>query len=216
MPFVRKIENADGKIGIWKLTETPEQLLRLRSLSENEETQYQRIKAESRKKEFLATRILLLALEKETTEIHYTPSGKPFLPGEEHEISISHSADYAVVFLSPKKIGVDIENCDRKIDRVAHRFLSEKEKALIGKLDNQQFARVLLWAAKEAIFKCSLAEGIQFNEQILIDTFIPGHREGGFTAQLLLPDQTTRYRMQYFIIENNVLVYCVEQENQML
>ncbi|MFV0267581.1 MAG: 4'-phosphopantetheinyl transferase family protein [Draconibacterium sp.] len=215
MPFVRKIENADGRIGIWKLTETPEQLLRLRSLSENEETQYQCIKAESRKKEFLATRILLSVLEKETTEIHYTPSGKPFLPGEEHKISISHSADYAVVFLSPKKIGVDIENCDRKIDRVAHRFLSEKEKALIGKLDNQQCAKVFLWAAKEAIFKCSLAEGIQFNEQILIDTFIPG-REGGFTAQLLLPDQTIRYRSQYFIIENNVLVYCVEQGNQML
>ncbi|RIJ48257.1 hypothetical protein D1614_11035 [Maribellus luteus] len=214
MPFVRKIENADGKIGIWKLTETPEQLLLLRSLSENEEKQYQRIKAESRKKEFLATRILLSALEKEKTEIHYAPSGKPFLPGEKHEISISHSADHAVVFLSGKKTGVDIEKCDRNMDRVAKRFLSNKEKALIEKLDNRQFAKVLFWAAKEAIFKCSPAEGIQFNEQILIDTFIPG-RQGGFTAQLLLPHQTTPYLLHYHTLGNNVLVYCVEQENQM-
>jgi len=212
MPFIRKIENPDGKIALWQFTETPEQLLSLVNLSENEETQYQQIKAENRRKEFLAPRILLSALETEKQEISYTSYGKPFLSEGKTNISISHSANYAVVFLSEKKIGIDVEQCDRNIHRIANRFLNDKEKALIEKLDNRQFAMVLFWAAKEAIFKCTDAHGISFSDQILIDTFVPG-REGSFTATLLLPERNLKYLLYYFTLENNVLVYCVEQEN---
>lgn len=215
MPFIRKIENSAGQIAIWQLTENSEQLRLLATLSEQEKNHYLQFKAENRKKEFLATRILLSTLGKRKQEIGYSASGKPFLSGEKSNISISHSADYAVVFLSQKKIGIDIEQCNRNINRVAGRFLSKKEKALIEKLDNQQFAKVLLWAAKEAIFKCTDEQGISFSEQILIDTFVPG-REGSFTAKLLLPERSFKYFLQYFILENNVLVYCVEQEIQVL
>ncbi|MCK3682928.1 4'-phosphopantetheinyl transferase superfamily protein [Maribellus sp. YY47] len=211
MPFIRTIENKDGKIGIWQLAETPEILLSRLALSEDETTQYSQLKAEKRQKEFLTTRILLSALKNGKQEICYTSLGKPYLPEEITNISISHSANYAVVFLSDKKIGIDIEQCDRNMNRVADRFLSQKEKALIEKLDNPQFARVLFWAAKEAIFKCTDAHGINFREQILIDTFVPG-REGSFTATLQLTERNYKYLLYYFPLENNVLVYCVEQE----
>ncbi|MFV0592999.1 MAG: 4'-phosphopantetheinyl transferase family protein [Draconibacterium sp.] len=214
MPFVQKIENTDGKIGIWQLDETPEQLLPLLTLSEVEKNQYTQLRTEKRQKEFLATRILLSALENRKPEINYTATGKPFLSGEKQNISISHSADYAVIFLSEKKVGIDIEQCSRNIDRVADRFLNENEKALIAKLDNAQFAKVLFWAAKEAVFKCTDTQGISFSEQILIDTFIPG-REGSFTAHLIQAGHKNKYQLQYFTFENNILVYCVEKENQL-
>jgi 4'-phosphopantetheinyl transferase len=214
MPLVSVTHTSDGLFGIWKLTEKPEDLKSGVRLSEDEEERFSRLRAESRRTEFLAVRILLRTLAGQEAELEYSPAGKPILKADQRSISISHSADFATVLISEKKVGIDIEKCTREMDRVAHRFLSEREKAMISGFDNPQFATVLFWAAKEAIFKCHDSEGIRFNEQISIDEFVPG-RETGFYASLQLPVQLFRYRLQYQVIENNVMVYCVEIGNQL-
>ncbi len=210
MPFYRTIRIPDGNIGIWKLTESPAELLAHSDLSESDFQKLKSFKSVRRQNEFLATRLLLDALSPEKKEIRYTSSGKPWLKNGPN-ISISHSVDFAVVFLSEKHIGIDIEQCSRNIEKIADRFLHPMEKAVIAKTDNQKFSTLLFWAAKEAVFKCLNTQGINFKEQIQLEGFVPG-RESSFSAEVKANETEIKtYRLRYFTIENNVLAYCVEQ-----
>lgn len=210
MPFFKKIHTRPGTIGLWKLEESPEQLLEKCQLTIEERARLDSIKHEARKKEFLATRILLQKLLHKNALIHYDSFGKPLLNEDNMHISISHSQDFACIYLSNCNVGVDIEQSHRNISRVSKRFLNREEQKFIASLDNEQFAMILYWAAKEAIFKCTSEHGILFNEQISIPPF-PISKTNDFEGRLLVQKKETRYTMQFFTIENNVLVSCVEK-----
>lgn len=209
MGLSNKIETEDGLIGIWKLEESPEELLPLITLSADDERKYKAITHKNRQCEFLASRLLLNDLLNRKPEIHYDEKGKPELKNTPLNISISHSGNFACVFLSEKRIGIDIELAMRSIDRVATRFLHFEEKEHISKLNNQQLAKIIYWSAKEAIFKSSDTQGIQFNQQIRIENFDP-EQDRSFFANLHLPVKSTHFQLHYLLVENNVLVYCVE------
>ncbi|MCY1722529.1 4'-phosphopantetheinyl transferase superfamily protein [Prolixibacteraceae bacterium Z1-6] len=210
MPFVKEINTPEGKIAIWNLNDSTKELGSYCSLSNSDQEKLNNITSERRKKEFLASRILVKKLTGSNQQIIYNKSGKPFLKDREKHISISHSANFAVVFISERKIGIDIEQTDRNIDRIAARFLHHKEKDFISMLENQQFAKILFWAAKEAIFKCADSVGIQFNKQIRIADF-DIERSRKFNGTLMNSTKNIQYELHYLIIENNVMVYCVEQ-----
>lgn len=210
MPLVEKIQSKAGVIGIWRLSETTDELLPQVTLNSAEQDKLSQLKLAQRQKEFLASRILLNKLSGKELSISYTSAGKPFLKDSDYNISISHSANFASVFLSKQKIGIDIEQHTRNVDQVSKRFLHEDEASFIQTLEDQQFARILFWSAKEAIFKCSDSQGIQFNKQILIDPF-PIKTKKQFSAKLSLPLKIVKYQLYYHTIENNVLVYCVEE-----
>lgn len=206
MPLVKKIKNEFGEIGIWQLTETSDDLKKQFRFSREEEVKYENIKAEKRRTEFLAARLCLEILLAEKPEIEYLKSGKPFLKNTNKELSITHSSELVVVLVSDKKVGIDAENIHRNIDKVAHRFLHKKEFETIHLSKNPQVGKILYWSAKEAIFKCTEIEGVQFNEQIYISPF-EIKNEGIFKGCL---NNTDCFILGYFFYENNVIVYCVE------
>lgn len=206
MPLVEKINTNTGILGIWKLTESYTKLELLFQFTENEKEEFSKIKADQRKKEYIAARLLLQEILTEKNEIKYHKSGKPLLEKIQKNISISHSSDFVVVFISEQKIGIDIENTKREIKKIASRFLHKKESKHILSLENQQTVTILYWSAKEAIFKCSEEHGIQFNSQISIPPFEIKDK-GNFTGIL---NQNNHYKLWYFFYENNVIVYCVE------
>jgi len=210
MPFEKKINTPHGTIGIWNLNESSEILLEQCSLSTVEEEKFNTFIIERRKKEFLASRIILQNLLDKNQEIEYSQEGKPHLKSKIHNISISHSADFACLFFSDKNIGIDIEQTTRNIDRVATRFLHSKELEFIDTTNNPQHTKILFWAAKEAIFKCAEDVGIQYNEQIFIEPF-QLKNEGDCNGYLQLEQKKVNFKLHYFFIENNVLVYCVEE-----
>lgn len=210
MGLIKKITNEFGTIVIWEITETIAELQNQINLSERDAQEFSSITAERRKKEFLATRILLEGALGIKMQIDYNDSGKPYLKNTGLNISISHSAEYVTLFLSKMKVGIDIENTHRNISRIAGRFLSEKEKICIKQTKKPDLALFIYWGAKESIFKCSPEKNIQFNQQISVDRF--GIKaKGEFTGQLRINRVITNYKLFYFFLKNNVLVYCVEQ-----
>uniref|UniRef100_UPI00321699C5 4'-phosphopantetheinyl transferase family protein n=1 Tax=uncultured Draconibacterium sp. TaxID=1573823 RepID=UPI00321699C5 len=210
MPFVKEIHTPVGPIAIWKLSDSLSKLSSLYTLRDSEQEKFERITSERRKKEFLASRILTQKLAGIDQEIIYNKSGKPFLKDRNTHISISHSADFAVVFISDKKNGIDVEQTTRNIDKIATRFLHPTEQEFIERQENRQLLKILFWSAKEAIFKCSGYQGIQFNQQIQISDF-NNSESNEFTGNLHTLTRSFSYKLYYFIIENNVMVYCVEQ-----
>lgn len=212
MPFEQRIITDHGTIGIWRLSDSLEELLNRYRCSDVEKERFDKIIAPRRKKEFLASRILIHELLGKKQEICYHSSGKPYLKNTSQNISISHSADFAAVYISDKNVGIDIEQTSRNIDKVATRFLHLKEKEHISKEKEPQKLSVLYWAAKEAIFKCTKSQGIQFNTQIFVEPFqlLP---QGTFKGSLLLSEEKVNFELNYLFFTNNVLVYCVEQQN---
>jgi phosphopantetheinyl transferase len=212
MTLVKKIENNAGLLGIWKLDEPLEKLLDNFYFSETENTEFACISSEKRKKEYLAVRILLEKLLNFKPQIVYEKSGKPILANSPLHISVSHSSDLVVTLVSNVYVGIDVENSDRNINRIAPRFLNEQELKLVCQTPNQQLTKILLWSAKEAIFKCTCQEGIEFSRQIRIQPFIL-EEEGKFSGELTANSETTKYQLGYFFYENNVIVFCVEEKN---
>ncbi|MFW5755074.1 MAG: 4'-phosphopantetheinyl transferase family protein [Tangfeifania sp.] len=209
MPFLKKITIPSGTVGIWKLSETSSELLSMVQLFESEKSVFQTIKNEKRKKEYLAVRALLKKMTGAGFKITYEKSGCPKLLNYPVNISISHSAELAVIFLSEKNAGIDVENTSRDIAQVAKRFLSETEMAHTEKSPDKQTMQIIYWGAKEAIFKCTCEENIRFNNQIRILPF-ELNNEGNFRGELTISDRQFRFDLGYFKVENNVVVYCVE------
>lgn len=213
MPLANKITNKYGTIGIWKLEETADVLLKKCQLSKKEVEKVKNISSEKRKLEFLASRVLLQMLLPESPKIIYTPNGKPFLKNSTKKISISHSADFVAIFISEYEIGIDIERTNRNTDRIATRFLHITELKFIEKLDNPQFARILYWSAKEAIYKCANEQDVLFNKMILINSFdINSNNE--FEGRLEKDRKSVNFMLNFSKIENNIMVFAVLKKDK--
>lgn len=212
MPFAKKIEVENGILGIWEISETVDELKSFFRFSEHEKTEFERFILEKRKVEYLATRLLLQILLNEKTEIFYSKTGCPKLSNTNREISISHSAELVTIFISDKPAGIDTENIYRNIGRVTNRFLHPEELAWAEKQENAQTAKILLWSAKEAIFKCTKQAGIQFDTQIFIYPFEIKNTDF-FNGKLITETGVENYSLWYFYFGNNIIVYCVEVEN---
>jgi 4'-phosphopantetheinyl transferase EntD len=116
--------------------------------------------------------------------------------------------------VSKQKTGIDVEQLNRNIDRVANRFLSTAELLDVNNSSDPQTAKIIYWGAKESIFKCSHFHGVQFNKQIIIPAF-QIEKEGFFEGKLIAENKVEHYILWYFTIENNMVVYCVENRNNL-
>jgi len=149
MPFVKKIEVENGILGIWELTESVDSLIADYNFSENEETEFKRFILKKRQSEYLATRLLLKQLLNKKSEIIYLKSGKPQIKNSSLNISISHSAELVVIFISDNLVGIDVENINRNIQPVAKRFLHINELEWIEKSENRQNLMILHWVQRK-------------------------------------------------------------------
>jgi phosphopantetheinyl transferase (holo-ACP synthase) len=215
MPFVDKIETETGIIGIWEISESVGSLISAFQFSENEEADFKRFRGEKRQKEYLATRLLLQKVLGDKVEVVYHESGRPLLKNSTLNISISHSSDYVVVFISNELCGIDVENVYRKIDRVTKRFLHPDELSWIENSNQRQMLKIIHWCAKEAIFKCCCENGIRFDTQIFISPFEIGKIEL-FSGKLTAANKVVHYNLRYFDFGNNMVVYCVEDKKNNL
>ncbi len=123
--------------------------------------------------------LLALALKLETKSINfkYTENEKPYLENHPIHFNISHSKHYALIAISDKNIGVDIEFMDKdiEIEELMKIFAYEHEKQWVLE-ENSLIRFYTIWTIKEAILKFS-GEGITAPKfPYLIDLGFPGHK----------------------------------------
>ena len=93
-----------------------------------------------------------------------------------YHFSISHSDKIAAAIISKTQpVGIDAEMITDKALRVAHKFLSEEERAFIAKDGKEQ--ATLLWSIKETIFKWYGLGNVDFKNDIQIHSLIEGEKE---------------------------------------
>lgn len=138
----------------------------LDKLTEIEIERYMSFSNLHRKREFVASRILrheVVGFE----HIHYDSVGAPYIKGEGY-ISISHTLNTVGIAVSKKfKLGLDIEVVRPKILNIKHKFLSVEELTFIDTESDAELTKV--WTAKEALYKVSGRNGINFRTELFLN-----------------------------------------------
>jgi len=177
-------------IAIWEITETLEDLLQLsHGISADD------FNAERRKKEWIASRLLLNEINPKYS-ISYNVFGAPELSNGSN-ISISHSKGLVTIIISQQQVGIDIEEISEKALRVSSKFVSTNNpKALTAE------KATLIWCCKEAIFKWYQKGEVDFIADIKLHPFeIMG--QGEIRAEF----RNTQLILNYQKIHNHYLVY---------
>lgn len=209
MPLFTNENIDDALLGLWEITETPEELRQIVTLTAAEEREFGSFTNLRRQREWLAIRALLQQMLDEPFEIRHLADGKPVLKNTPYHISISHSTEYAAVLLDKElQPGLDIENVSRSIDKMAPRFLSAEE--LQSCLTDDGYSNIKLfihWCAKEAIFKMIPHQGVEFSTQIQIPPFEMTGSNGSFTGLFKGLFGTEHIDLNYRFIEDNLMVW---------
>jgi 4'-phosphopantetheinyl transferase EntD len=205
--LIENIENT-GTFAIWKLTESEEELLQLRTLSEQENNNFSSLKNNNRRKEWLTIRILLEHLTNKNFSLHYLFDGKPILLEPKLFLSISHSKDFVAVFISQNKaIGIDIERIKENIGSLKHKFLLPEESQQIDDSDKQLLH--IYWGAKESMYKMYSSYQPLFTRHLSVHTI--NYKKNTAIGNIKKENLNKTINIIFRQIEDNILVCCFEK-----
>ena len=197
----KKIQLENKTIGIWKVTETQEELQSLVASDTLFLNELEGVHSEKRKREKLATHCLLKELCGDSFCLEYLPSGKPQLVESDDYVSISHSADYVAVALSKLPVGVDIQQKDGRVLSLKRRFVSADEYV---DPRNEVTHLLLHWSAKEALFKWLGLSEISLTEQLHVKPFALA--ETGFFEMCETKTENQHVVQAYYEVETDFVL----------
>ncbi len=142
------IENTTFSLALWTPTESDEELLQQWELLATGE-QMPPLKASHRRREWLATRLLLHNQGIGRPDV--LANGKPVLP--QGALSISHCKNSVAVVISDGTIGLDIQEPTEQIFTIRRKFCSSSEWSWLESHAEIVRALTIVWSSKEAIFK---------------------------------------------------------------
>jgi len=192
-----------GKVGIWHITESLDELLKMKPISEEDMSVLHSFSYEHRKKEWLVSRILTEKLSSEKDiRIIYDEHNKPFLlrrspfgKNSKFHISISHSHNLLAVILDEQETGIDIERIKEKILRIKEKFMSDSE---LESLHNENPAEQLTvyWCAKESLYKLYGKKELAFKENMMVEPFQYSEK-GIIKGWIKKSDKEKSFELQY-------------------
>lgn len=202
MPLL--VEHSLPLWGIWKIEESSDELLKL---LENKQPYYSFVTdtmTEARKREWLASRVLVKRLLGFEPDISYTDAGAPFLVGLSKRISISHTKGFAAVILSDNPAaGIDIEYMSDRVKKIRTRFMSASEDSQIDEYYETEHLLVY-WSAKETLFKMIGQSDVDFKEHLQIHPFQYSN-EGVFLATERRTKKNESFKIHFFVTQEFVL-----------
>ena len=191
-----KEAGSGAKIGLWHITEEVEELVRIKSLTEDDRQKLLSFSHEHRKKEWFSARILLEQLGREkNSEIVYDEHNKPFLKNSKKHISLSHSHDLLAVILDDNETGIDIELIKPNVERIKEKFMSDTELKTLQK-ENLAEQLTLFWCVKESLYKLYGKKKLTFKEDLLLEPFEYSGK-GNIRAAILLGGIKRKFVLHY-------------------
>jgi 4'-phosphopantetheinyl transferase len=199
------------RIGIWKIEEEERELSRLYGYMVTEQ-----FTNPTRRKQYLAVRLLARAMDINPMDIAYRESGKPYLLHGTKHISISHTINYVALLISDLPlIGIDIEEPSPRVLKIKHRFLHQDELYRIETCQHDETLAVLThWCIKEAVFKAVPDEHIEFKEEIRVVNFpeVLQDKTRSFSSdviEVLFKRNNQHFKCFYQIEDNLITTVCL-------
>ncbi len=194
-------------LGIWKITENYDTLLSRLTLTREELETLERFSHMPRKIEWLSVRVLLSEMTNKELSIYYNGNRKPFIKGNSHFISISHSRDLTAILLSrDKKVGIDLEYMSHRIASICDRFINDNDVITTEDSESRKYHLYIHWCAKEALYKICDKQDINFRDSLTIEPFKPLER-GVINGRVQNKSRDEIFEMNYFCMGNYVIVW---------
>lgn len=194
-------------ISFWDITESVSTLEKRYQNRQNKDERYLMLSSEKRKKEWLATRLLLRATLDQKAEIIYSKSGRPSLKNSNTSISITHSKNKVVIILNDNKnVAIDLEYHSNKIERVLTRFLNENELNFVSNFHKKE-AATLIWCSKETLFKLIDKEGVNFKKDFSTLPFEP-NKKGVIESLINTSTPSQKQIINYIFNGEYALTFC--------
>ena len=208
MPIIRIIKPNDNTIvGIWKITETLDNLSKSVSLSSTSKELLKNRKSRVHKLQFLSVRAILLELGYSVDSLSY--QGNTPILNDNKNISISHSNLFSCVIISDLKVGIDVQKTDHKINTIAKKFIGYETLYL----DVDDFKRMtIIWNIKESIYKIANINRLDYKTHLLV---VPFNLSDNFTySWLIYKNLKERYASYFFTIENYSFAYLIHTNDE--
>lgn len=199
---------------VWRIEESADDLYSRLQLNAEEKAYIESINNGKRNLHWLSTRVLLRYMlnTHRYIDCRVDEHGKPYLANFPHQISLSHSFDYAAVMISEDKpVGIDIELIKGKIERIAGKFLCKNEIAFIDpshRIDHLY----ICWCAKEAIYKLQGKRNVSFKDHIKLHPFLYSP-SGSFPATLKVEQICESFQVNYETFEDYMIGYVAGYES---
>ena len=165
--IVQKSISNNISLSIWSIEESLDFFLSNLRLTKNCEQRLDKLKSDEMKKQFLAVRKLIQLNEISLDSLRYSSEGIPFLNNEKN-ISISHTKGFSAIAISPKPVGIDIQDFRDKILNISTKFINSEEIDLIDPSSIKELT--LVWCIKEATYKVCRKPGLDFKDEIKIQS----------------------------------------------
>ena len=194
--------------GVWRIEESVEELLSLLDRPEEQANFLHKVTAEGRRKERLASRVLLKTLTGTEPQVAYHPSGAPFLTDRPFHVSISHTQGYAAAILGTSPTGIDIEYRSNRVLRIRSRFMTPEEDLCIDPVHTVDHL-LLHWCAKETLFKIIGQDEVDFRAHLYVHPFTYAE-QGLFQVSEYRTPQTRSYQLAYRVTSDYVMTWLSE------
>ncbi len=134
-----------------------------------------------RRAEYLTWRALVRQYYGHNLQFAYDALGAPYVVNHpEWYLSVSHTKTSVAVLLSEYRCGIDMEETNRRFQRIRHKYLTDEELALS---DHPHFLAIA-WCAKEALYKYAGERELDFTQDLRLLGFDAGRAEGQLRAQI--------------------------------
>lgn len=207
MPFWKEINlDSHTRILIWHITETVPQLRNLISAH----TQITD-RPEHHNTHWLSSRQLVYEYFKPAyphVDIYKDEYGKPHVNIDGYCISITHSFEYAAIIISSSNaVAIDLEKFDQRIQRVAHKFMSDEELVMLEKELEMEYLTTI-WSAKETLYKMYGKKELIFKEHLHVHPF-KYNPSGRFDSHISKGIYHHSLKIHYCTFGSYILTYAI-------
>ena len=195
---------------LWRITESEEELTGLLNIREEPPSTITNIR---KRLEWIAGRLLTQTLL-ENFDLDYhgiikDEFGKPYAQDHAIHLSLSHSHPFVGVVVDKKNlVGIDLEQPQEKLLRIASRVLSPTELEDAG---SDVLKHCIYWCGKEALIKIYGRKDLTLRENLLIDPF-SCEAEGNIIGRIIAKQQERVIPLYYRAFSQFVVVFNREQQ----
>ncbi len=158
--------DSGAQLSRWQITESRDQLAQMYNQIWGDAFDIQTYEAGSKHK--LSARNLI-ATQFPNHTLQFSAHGKPLLSPATAQINHSHAGDYSVfIHHQSQSVGVDIEQIRPQLRRIYQRFCNDYELNWLGENPSLD-ALLLVWCAKEALYKAIGQKGTDFRIHLQIE-----------------------------------------------
>jgi 4'-phosphopantetheinyl transferase len=217
MPLVKINSSEHATVAVWKTEEDAAFFMQSLSKEVLKEMNLERFTNESKLLEQLSSRYLLQTVigADEMQLFRKAENGKPYFETNDKYVSISHAKEHSAVIVSNKgACGIDIETIHPRVKKIAHKFIGAAETSLITE-KNEIEVMMLLWSAKETIYKVYANKEVDFKEHIFLsDIAFTSEQSGELKGKLKKDAGILELNVVFEFFNRQILTYAIKEKRK--